>query len=77
VPDFTVTIAGSERHDGEEPYTWVLEADDFESAVEKALAHHKESQEDDDLETVWSQCFAGAPENPCGYYWNDLRRETS
>jgi hypothetical protein len=37
---FTVTIAGTERFDGEAPYTWVVEASDMAAAMNKAMACH-------------------------------------
>ncbi|KAB8191504.1 hypothetical protein FH608_030060 [Nonomuraea phyllanthi] len=72
---FTVTIAGPERHDGEAPYTWVVEATDMASAMNKALAYHALSQDQRlwDLEIVPLHTFEGPPPENCGYYWNDLR----
>ncbi|MEU8400909.1 hypothetical protein AB0C28_37450 [Nonomuraea sp. NPDC048892] len=74
---FTVTIAGSEREDGEEPYTWVVEASDMTSAISKATAYHARSQEERvcDLELVPRYTFEGVPCADCGYHWNDLRTE--
>ncbi|MEU4232017.1 hypothetical protein AB0F17_47660 [Nonomuraea sp. NPDC026600] len=72
---FTVTIAGTERFDGEAPYTWVVEATDVTSAMNKALAHHALSQEQClcDLEIDPLHTFEGLPPENCEYYWNDLR----
>ncbi|GAA1638085.1 hypothetical protein GCM10009733_039010 [Nonomuraea maheshkhaliensis] len=76
---FTVTIAGSEREDGEEPYTWVVEASDITSAISKATDHHARSQEERvcDLELVPRHTFEGVPCANCGYHWNDLRTRES
>ncbi|MEU7860197.1 hypothetical protein [Nonomuraea sp. NPDC049141] len=72
---FTVTIAGTEQFDGEAPYTWVVEATDVTSAMNKALAHHALSQEQRlcDLEIDPLHTFEGLPAENCGYHWNDLR----
>ncbi|MFI7148200.1 hypothetical protein ACIBO2_25090 [Nonomuraea sp. NPDC050022] len=72
---FTVTIAGTERFDGETPYTWVVEASDVMSAMNKALAYHALSQEQRlcDLEIDLLHTFEGLPPENCEYYWNDLR----
>jgi hypothetical protein len=72
---FTVTTAGTERFDGEAPYTWVVEATDVMSAMNKALAYHALSQEQRlcDLETDPLLTFEGLPPENCEYYWNDLR----
>ncbi len=72
---FTVTIAGTERFDGEAPYTWVVEARDVASAMNKAMAYHALSQDQRlcDLEIDPLRTFEGLPPPDCGYYWNDLR----
>ncbi|MEV1244509.1 hypothetical protein [Nonomuraea sp. NPDC049750] len=72
---FTVTIAGTERFDGEAPYTWVVKASDVMSAMNKALAYHALSQEQRlcDLEIDPLQTFEGLPPEDCEYHWNDLR----
>ncbi|MGP3963507.1 hypothetical protein ACTWPT_46790 [Nonomuraea sp. 3N208] len=72
---FTVTIAGTERFDGEAPYTWVVEAPDVMSAINKALAYHALSQEQRlcDLEIDALHTFEGLPPENCDYRWNDLR----
>ncbi|MEV5559700.1 hypothetical protein AB0L44_39150 [Nonomuraea wenchangensis] len=72
---FTVTIAGTERFDGEAPYTWVVEAHDVASAMNKAMAYHALSQDQPqcDLEIDPLRTFEGPPPPDCGYYWNDLR----
>jgi hypothetical protein len=60
---FTVTIAGTERFDGEAPYTWVVEAPDVASAMNKALAYHALSQDQQlcDLEIDPLHTFEGPP----------------
>ncbi|MGN9847214.1 hypothetical protein ACTMTI_54955 [Nonomuraea sp. H19] len=72
---FTVTIAGTERFDGEAPYTWVVEAPDVMSAMNKALAYHALSQEQRlcDLEIDPLYTFEGLPPENSDYRWNDLR----
>ncbi|WP_433435101.1 hypothetical protein [Nonomuraea sp. CA-141351] len=72
---FTVTIAGPERFDGEAPYTWVVEAPDVTSAMNKAVAYHALSQDEQvcDLEIDPLHTFEGLPPENCGYHWNDLR----
>jgi hypothetical protein len=68
---WTVTIAGSERHDGEGPYIWVVNAPDSTIAAATAERHHQTTQEDTD--TVVRCVEPGAP--AAGYPWayNDLR----
>jgi hypothetical protein len=72
---FTVTIAGTERFDGEAPYTWVVEAPDATSAMNKAMAYHALSQDQRmcDLQIDPLHTFEGLPPANCGYHWNDLR----
>jgi hypothetical protein len=74
---FTVTVAGSERFDGEEPYTWVVEAPDVASAIDKAVAYHALSQDQrlSDLLIDPLRTFEGLPPAKCGYHWNDLRAQ--
>jgi hypothetical protein len=76
---FTVTVAGSERFDGEEPYTWVVEAPDVASAIDKAVAYHALSQDQrlSDLLIDPLRTFEGLPPAKCGYHWNDLRAQRS
>jgi hypothetical protein len=68
---WTVTITGSERHDGEGPYIWVVGAPDATTATAVAERHHQSIEEDDD--TVVRGVEPGAP--TAGYPWvyNDLR----
>lgn len=70
---YTVTVAGSERHDGEAPYTYVLDAESKAEAYARAVAHHIESNDDTDSHVVPEQSFTGAPGENCGYAYNDLR----
>jgi hypothetical protein len=74
---FTVTVAGSERFDGEEPYTWVVEAPDVASAIDKAVTYHALSQDQrlSDLLIDPLRTFEGLPPAKCGYHWNDLRAQ--
>ncbi|MGW3346468.1 hypothetical protein ACWDA3_24415 [Nonomuraea rubra] len=74
---FTVTVAGTERFDGEEPYTWVVEAPDVASAMNRAVAYHALAQDQrlSDLQIDPLRTFEGLPPANCGYHWNDLRSE--
>jgi hypothetical protein len=71
--DFTVTIAGSERHDGEAPYTYVVSAESQQQAWATALSTHIRREESVDCFIVPEQSFNGLPADDCGYHWNDLR----
>lgn len=90
MPAFTIATSGSERHDGEKPYWWVVDAPDLPAAKAMGLAHHHQMVNDDtppddqwydgDLIVVDEQCHAGIPDCPpdtMGYVWNDLRGEES
>jgi hypothetical protein len=66
--DYTVTISGKEREDGEEPYTYVVSACSLDEAVERALMGHGHAF-GLELESV----VPGVPAGDCGYEWNDLR----
>lgn len=70
-PTFIVTIAGSERHDGEKPYTYVIRTDDSSEAVSFVIEHFKKETEQTDIKVV--SVKAGVPADDCGYTWNDLR----
>lgn len=75
---FSVTLAGSERHDGEAPFTYCLEAHSRVEAVQSAIAHHlTELDEDaaDDLIVIEGETYPGEPRG--GYWWNDLRGRTA
>ncbi|MEU0218724.1 hypothetical protein ABZ281_28120 [Streptomyces sp. NPDC006265] len=71
--DFTVTIAGAERHDGEAPYTYVVRAASQSVAWSMALSTHIHREDTVDCYIVPSQSFEGVPAEDCGYHWNDLR----
>lgn len=68
---WTVTIAGSERHDGEGPYIWVVNAPDSTIAAATAERHHQTSQEDTD--TVVRFVEPGAPSAEYPWAYTDLR----
>jgi hypothetical protein len=90
LPTFTVTVAGSERHDGEAGYTYALHAPDLERAKRLVLKHHIAENEEDIgidgeacdpdvivVEGPWDT-FDGAPAWPAdlpGRAWTDLRAE--
>jgi hypothetical protein len=69
--DFTVTVAGEERHDGESPYTYVIKAADCNEAAQKVIIHFKKSEEKRDVVLV--EVIQGVPGENCPYAWNDLR----
>jgi len=68
---FTVTIAGSERHEGHKPYSYVVNAENADAAWAKVRDVFVKEQDDNDVERV--RVEAGSPKRDCGYYWNDLR----
>ncbi|MFJ5532424.1 hypothetical protein [Streptomyces sp. NPDC093261] len=70
---YTVTIAGSERHDGEAPYTYVVNAPSGDAAWEYVARHHVEEEQDLDVERVSVEL--GVPGDGSGYHWNDLREQ--
>lgn len=87
----TVTVRGSERHDGEGGYTYVLHAPDLDAARDLVLAHHIAGHGEDvdactggprepDVvvaEGRWDT-FTGAPAWPAdlpGRAWTDLRED--
>jgi hypothetical protein len=88
LPTFTVTVAGSERHDGEAGYTYALHAPDLATAKRLVLEHHIAENEEDIgidgeacdpdvivVEGPWDT-FDGAPRWPGdlpGRAWTDLR----
>ncbi|WP_431911687.1 hypothetical protein [Nonomuraea jabiensis] len=70
---FTVTVSGSEREDGEAPYTWVVNAKTPWQAMNKAKdIHHTDAQEEYEEMQV-EEIFEGLPSENCGYHWNDCR----
>lgn len=70
--DFTVIIAGPERHAGRKPYALVVRAKTPTQAVEKALAHFG-----DDNDTIVISVVEGAPGLDYPFHWNDLRSEAN
>lgn len=68
---WTVTIAGSERHDGHGPYIWVVNAPDATTAAVKAEHHHRTTEQDTD--TMIRSVEPGAPGADYGWAYNDLR----
>jgi hypothetical protein len=69
--DFTVIIAGPERHDGEEPYVYVVRDEGSAAASEAEVTHFKAEQGTDDV--VVLSVESGVPSSTCGYAWNDIR----
>ncbi|MFC4463986.1 hypothetical protein ACFPH6_05310 [Streptomyces xiangluensis] len=73
--DFTVTVVGPERYDGEQPYTYVVRDHTTEGAWIQALTWHMRENETLDAYVVASESHAGLPPADAGYHWNDLRSE--
>jgi hypothetical protein len=67
---FHVEVEGSERHIGEKGYIYVVEATSAEAAGEMVLEHHKEANEDRDVNLL--SVGEGLPPAHVGH-WNDLR----
>lgn len=72
--DYTVTISGTEREGGQEPFTYVVTAPDLLTAAEYALDAHVAGA------AVWrllglriESVEVGVPADDCGFTWNDLR----
>lgn len=72
---FTVAIAGPERHDGEKPNMYVLEARSTQAAWAEALAWHIAAEETPDCYVAAGESFEGVPAGDVGFQWNDLRPE--
>lgn len=68
--DFTVSIAGPERHDGEKGYVYVVTAENRQAAIDAVMEHFKREQVTDDV--ILESCVPGVPVN-AKYHWNDLR----
>lgn len=73
---WTVTVAGTERYDGHEPWVYCVTASSLRAAQSHVLDHHRREQQDVDLQIVREGCFAGAPGPGVWYAWNDLRPRT-
>lgn len=72
--DFTVAVAGSQRHEGDKPWAYVVSAHSTELAWAKVLGWHMVTHADVDAFVVAEKSFLGVPVN-AGYNWNDLRPE--
>ncbi|GAA4187054.1 hypothetical protein GCM10022252_19930 [Streptosporangium oxazolinicum] len=70
---YTVTISGTEREDGEEPYTWAVSALNEADAIWRAKNIHADNNECDRSELQVEEIFEGLPDKDCGYHWNDHR----
>lgn len=72
--DYTVTISGPERDEGHSPWTYVVTAQDLNTAQEYALHAHISGRPWQHLLGLRIEDVAsGEPPANCGYYWNDLR----
>ncbi|MGC0418371.1 DUF6884 domain-containing protein [Embleya sp. AB8] len=74
---FTVTIAGPERHDGQAPFTVVVEDHSTEKAWAQALAWFLVTQETIDGHVIAEKSYEGLPVvgDERSIVWNDLRSE--
>ncbi|NUR85515.1 MAG: hypothetical protein HOY71_15660 [Nonomuraea sp.] len=81
---YTVTISGTEREDGEAPYTWAVTAPSPIEAVGEVLRFHLRdgvgvdpSDEAEILQELPNlrieEIHEGLPHETCGYYWADYR----
>ncbi|MBB5874592.1 hypothetical protein F4553_008026 [Allocatelliglobosispora scoriae] len=68
---WTVTVAGPERHDGEGPYIWVVNAPDADTAEAIAENIHRTTQDVTDIEVISTQ--SGAPSADYVWSYNDMR----
>lgn len=72
--DYTVTISGSEREDGHAPFTYVVTAPNWNTAVEYALHAHVDGAPPWRLLGLRIESTeVGVPSEDCGYAWNDHR----
>ena len=71
MPNFLVTIAGSERHDGEKPYDYVAAGETGDEAAAKVVASFKADHDDDDVVII--SVKEGLPGKNYPYPWNDIR----
>jgi hypothetical protein len=71
--DFTVTVAGPERWNGERPFTYVVRAYSTALAWAQALTWHLRTNEALDAYVVAAMSHDGPPPSYAGYRWNDLR----
>jgi hypothetical protein len=72
---YTVTIAGFERHDGEKPWTYVVNAESEHDAVATVAAIMATDLGTTDLKFV--EIIPGVPPENCGYHWNDARNRNT
>lgn len=72
---WTVTLSGTEREDGEKPFTFVVMAKWKTQAVNKArTAFHRDCEaEYKDMRV--EEVVDGLPPANCGYHWNDCRKD--
>lgn len=70
---YTVTIAGHERHDGEQPWTYVVNAESDYDAVAKVAAAMAADTGWTDLKFL--EIIPGVPPAASNYHWNDLREK--
>lgn len=69
--DFTITVAGQEAANGDEPFVYVASANDEARAESIALDWHVEDQQDATAHVVTSS--EGVPPEGADIEWNDLR----
>lgn len=73
--DYTVTVAGPERYDGEQPFTYVVRDHTTEQAWIQAVTWHMRENQTLDAHVIAAESHAGLPPTDAGYHWNDLRPE--
>jgi hypothetical protein len=69
---YTITVNGSERHDGEAGHTYVTPAENLEVAIERVIAEHMSEYDDDDVIVNERQSHKGRPSHSAQYNWGYL-----
>lgn len=71
--EWTVTLSGTEREDGEKPYTFVVLAKWKTQAVNKAKERFHKDCEAEYKDMQVEEVKPGVPAKNCGFHWNDCR----
>ena len=72
---WTVTISGSEREDGEKPYTFVVMGKTRTWAINAACGAAYRLCEIEHKDQKVEEVKEGVPADDCGFAWNDCRKE--
>lgn len=72
---WTVTISGTEREDGEKPYTFVVMGKTKTWAINAASKAAYRDCEIEYRDQKVEEVKEGVPPANCGYYWNDCREK--